>query len=284
MVQVLRGVRSAGAIVNSVAEPQPKMRPAAVQGRAVRPLVLGDATNQLVFTPVSPCRVVDTRPGPSGNGGRTGILPANATRDFDVTAGATGSGQGGGPFPCPGLPMFSHLGWALNITVVSGFYSAAGGLKAWGFNSTEPNASVINWQAGQSGAIANGVILMGCLGCADDITIKAFGDATHVIIDVMGYFQEASATASTVTTFTGIQITIPPGSAQHVEGPLCPAGTVLLSGKVSTSSESTVQIESIGSVGSTGSPEGSTFRVRNTSASGSTHFVGSRCMDAPVIQ
>ena len=79
------------------------------------------------------------------------------------------------------------------------------GLKAWGFNSTEPNASVINWQAGQSGAIANGVILMGCLGCAYDITIKAFGDATHVIIDVMGYFQEASATASTVTTFTGFK-------------------------------------------------------------------------------
>jgi hypothetical protein len=40
---------------------------------------------------------------------------------------------------------------------------------------------------GQGGAIANGVILMGCFSCADDITICAFGDATHVIIDVMGY-------------------------------------------------------------------------------------------------
>jgi hypothetical protein len=47
-------------------------------------------------------------------------------------------------------------------------------------------------QAGQVGAIANGVILMGCFSCADDITIRAFGDATHVIIDVMGYFQQAS--------------------------------------------------------------------------------------------
>jgi hypothetical protein len=200
MVQVLRGMRSAGAIVNSLAEPQPKMQPAAFQGSGGRPLVFGDLNNQLVFTPVAPCRVVDTRPGTTGSGSRTGILPANGTRDFDLAAGVGLLAQGGGPFPCPGLPTFKHFGWALNITVVSGFYTSAGGLKAWGFNSPEPNASVINWQAGQVGAITNGVILMGCFACADDITIRAFGDATHIIIDVMGYFQEeASATMLSVS-------------------------------------------------------------------------------------
>jgi hypothetical protein len=281
MMQVLRGTRSAGAIVNSLAAPQPKMQPAAVQGRTVRPLVLGDTTNQLVFTPLAPCRVVDTRPGPAGNGIRTGPLPANATRDFDLANEITLNAQGGGPFPCPGLPVISPFGWAVNITVVSGLYSTAGGLKAWGFNSTEPNASVINWQAGQAGAIANGVILMGCFSCADDITIRAFGDATHVIIDVMGYFQEASATTATVSEFLGSSASVTPGQSEFVMGGSCPAGTVLMSGSLGYTAINAngllVIYQSIGGDTRWG------FGVRNIGTASETVTTTSRCLDAPVV-
>lgn len=280
MVQVLRGVRSAGAIVNSLAAPQPKMRADAFQG--ARPLVVGDTNNQLVFTPVAPCRVVDTRPGPGGSGARTGILPANATRDFDLAAGVGLLAQGGGPFPCPGLPAFKHFGWALNITV-SGGYSAAGGLKAWGFSSPEPNASVINWQAGQVGAIANGVILMGCFACADDITIRAFGDATHVIIDVMGFFQEASASTASVSDFIGSEVFIDPGMLGGVVGGACPAGTVLVSGSLSHTFPSGGGLSFMTQSVALASPPRWDFVLRNQGSGADGFTTVSRCMDAPVV-
>jgi hypothetical protein len=280
MVQVLRGMRSAGAVVNSVAGPQPKMQPAPFQAVGARPLLLGATNNQLVFTPIAPCRVVDTRPGPAGMGVRTGLLPANATRNFDVSNELTLNAQGGGPFPCPGLPTLSHLGWALNITV-SGLYSAAGGLKAWGFNSPEPNASVINWQAGQSGAIANGVILMGCFSCADDITIRAFGDATHIIIDVMGYFQEASGMTPNVSRHDGPFVSVTAGGSGTVFGANCPSGTVLVNGILlnSVADGHTAITSSVQTIDS----KQWTFEVRNVGTATESVVAGSLCMDAPVV-
>jgi hypothetical protein len=281
MVQVLRGRRSAGSIVNSLTQPQPKTRPAAFDGGGTRPLNVGDNFNQLVFTPIPPCRVVDTRPGPSGAGARTGVLPANATRDFHLDATAAVSGQGGGPFPCPGLPTFSDPGWALNITVVSGLYSSAGGLKAWGFNAPEPNASVINWQAGQTGAIANGVILMGCNGCLDDITIRAFGDATHVIIDVMGYFQEATAATATISTFFGSDLMLDPGEQGIAHGGTCPVGTVLISGWLGYSLFNVngllVIYQTIADTNRWN------FALKNIGTATEAVEAISRCMDAPVV-
>jgi hypothetical protein len=152
-------------------------------------------TDNLVYVPIAPCRVVDTR----GTGARTGMIPNNGTRSFDLELDAFTSGQGGAA-ACAGLPSFSHYGWAANVTVTG--YSAVGGLKAWGFSAPEPNASIINFAPG-SFALANGLILTGCYGCVDDITIRAFGSATHVIIDVMGYFRQAQTSTAAVTRVAG---------------------------------------------------------------------------------
>src|SRR5262249_40477445 len=55
MMQVLRGTRGAGDLINGLSTPA---GPIAIMGQPT-PLVLGQTDNQLVFTPIPPCRVVD---------------------------------------------------------------------------------------------------------------------------------------------------------------------------------------------------------------------------------
>jgi hypothetical protein len=268
MLQVLRGTRNAGPYINGAA-PTTLAQPT--------PLVLGQADNQLVFTPIAPCRVVDTR----DSGARTGAIPANTSRAFDLTADAGSEGQGGGPFPCPGLPSFHHLGWSVNITVV-GVYTTYGVLKAYRFNGSEPNASVINWVPGLNGAIANGVTLMGCFGCADDIVIKAFGEATHVIIDVMGYFSEATANTSTVTYMAGALAPIAGNGTASAAGAPCPAGTILVGGGAATSSFASVFMAADSPSTFTSTTTWVTV-FHNSSATAESAFVESICMDRPIL-
>lgn len=68
-------------------------------GRTVLPNALGDVADDLVYTPVAPCRIVDTRSG-------GGALGANTTRNFDVD-GTTFTSQGGSTDPAA-FPSESH--------------------------------------------------------------------------------------------------------------------------------------------------------------------------------
>jgi hypothetical protein len=224
MVRILRGEESAGRYVNGLS--QPEARVAADSGwEVVEPDAFPTGTeDNLVYVPIAPCRIVDTR----GSGARTGVIPNNGTRDFDLEAQGLTSGQGG-VASCTGLPSFSHFGWAVNVTVTG--FTAVGGLKAWGFSTPEPLASIINFSPGQS-AVANGIVLTGCYACTDDITIRAFGSQTHVIIDVMGYFRQAETSQATVTRVAGTQTTVNAGSFTFVSGGACPAGTQLIGGEL----------------------------------------------------
>jgi hypothetical protein len=276
MVRVLRGKTGAGAYINAIASPQRKLAPPRMESSDARPFALGSSSNSLVYTPIAPCRMVDTRPGPDGPGARTGVMPINSTRTFDLTTRGQTEGQGGGFFPCPGLPSVSPAAWVVNITV-PGAYSGFGGLKAWGFSSGEPNASVINWQAGQVGAIANAVTLVGCAGCNDDITIRTFGDATHVIIDVMGYFDSATAAGSAVTRIAGPLANLAPGFKQQVEGGACPAGTIVIAGELDHGGTNVSISETFFAA------DKWFFAVNNNDAALVTVRPFSRCLDTPIV-
>jgi hypothetical protein len=183
MVRVLKGQVGAGRFINAFAEPQPK---SFMDGSVPGPDVFGDYNNNLVFTPIPPCRLVDTR----NSGARTGPLLPGIPRSFDLTTTAFSKGQGGVVLlsDCPTLPSFSNLAWAVNVTVTG--YGGLGDLRAWPYLGTLPLASIINYGTGTA-AIANGLTLTGCYGCADDITVVADAVATHLIIDVTGYYEQA---------------------------------------------------------------------------------------------
>jgi hypothetical protein len=142
--------------------------------------VLGDVATDLVYTPVVPCRIVDTR------GGAGGKLMSRDTRNW-LAANPGGSfvAQGGSSTNC-GIPVKPSAVLA-NFTIAN---TGAGPefLAAWPFNQPRPNASLMNWLSVGT-QLANAAIVPLCTGggCTADFSVYASG-STDVIVDVLGYF------------------------------------------------------------------------------------------------
>jgi hypothetical protein len=193
-------------------------------------LKLGSATSDLVYVPITPCRAVDTRivGGP---------INFQTQRDFFFYSdGANGfAGQGGDAGPlgttCPstvfagGTPPAAA---AATVTAVN--TTAAGNFVVWGGGpaSSAPTISALNWdQAGQ--VIANTTIIPGGLRAGGnlDFTVRYNGPSgsSNVVVDIVGYFIENTATALDCTT-NAASVSIP--SQFGVDTPLaypgCPAG------------------------------------------------------------
>ncbi len=143
---------------------------------------LGDSQADLVYTPVTPCRIIDTRLA-------GGALKAGQTRSFLVT-GDDFSSQGGKATGC-GVPYGSSTAAMINFVAVAP--AAQGYLSVTPFGIPMPTASIINFTKGVT--IANELTVALCdpsaTTCTKDITIKA-GGATHVVADVQGYFRRVS--------------------------------------------------------------------------------------------
>jgi len=119
----------------------------------------------LRFIPVTPCRVADTRDPVGPYGGP--ILAAGATRDFIV------------PETC-GIPS-SAQAYSLNVGVVPN--STLGYLTVWPAGVPQPFVSTLNSLDGRIKSSA-AIIPSGTGGA-----ISVYGtDATHVIVDINGYF------------------------------------------------------------------------------------------------
>jgi hypothetical protein len=142
--------------------------------------LMGDSQADLVFTPVTPCRIIDTRLA-------GGPISAGATRDFLVTGDTTS--QGGANCGIPNGPATAAV---INFVAVSP--SGSGNLRGWPYGGSLPNASIINYAAVAGLNIANGVVLTLCnpaaTTCAKDLSLYAGVKATHVVADVLGYFRK----------------------------------------------------------------------------------------------
>jgi hypothetical protein len=145
---------------------------------------LGDATSDLVFVPLSPCRILDTR---NSGGGR---LAAGETRSFQV-AGVTEFGPQGGNVGGCGVPAGSAepAAAAVMVNLVAVNPTTKGNLLAWAFGEPAPNASSLNF--GNIGMnIANGLIvpIAGTNLVPADLDIRAGFSDVDVVADVTGYF------------------------------------------------------------------------------------------------
>jgi hypothetical protein len=147
-----------------------------------RPFFLGDSAQDLVYTSVTPCRIINTRAPGAG-----GALAPGAPRDFHVTGTAGFDTQGGNAGGC-GIPAGAT---AAMINFVAVNPAGAGNLRAWPFGQAAPTASIINYSASVN--IANGVVVALCdpatATCGFDLTVRADASATQLVADVMGFFQ-----------------------------------------------------------------------------------------------
>ena len=137
---------------------------------------LGDATADLTYTPINPCRILDTRATVAGP------LAPNVARTFDgystnfAAQGGTGSGCG---IP-NGVAALAMNVYAVNPTNL-------GFIKVWPANGTEPDVSTVNYQPGIT-AIATGTLVP--VDQANSNRFSAKSPATvDFIADVVGYFK-----------------------------------------------------------------------------------------------
>ena len=167
---------------------------------AVAP-ALGSSLSELVFVPLPPCRIIDTRLTSGG------ALAAGETRDFQV-AGVTefppqGGNQGGCGVP-PGSAEPAAPAVVINFVAVGP--AGPGSLVAWPWGQPKPSSSVVNYAPVSGLNIANSVIvsIAGTNLVPADLHLRAESAGTHVVADVTGYFtrfpiEQFAATEKSIT-------------------------------------------------------------------------------------
>ena len=176
--------------------------------------LLGDTQKDLVYTPLPPCRIVDTRV----TGGKFGV---SVTRPYSVNGNTTGQG---GAANC-GVPDGANEPAAVVLNITSTAGESNGFITAYPIGVTQPNASVLNYQTSD---VANAVVLQSGITGLHEIAVYA-STPTHVIIDVMGYLRKPESTKVEVTQIDGDLAMIPAG-AQDILQATCPMGFIAIGG------------------------------------------------------
>ena len=174
---------------------------------------IGSLTSDLVFTPLTPCRIVDTRVA-------GGTIAAGATRGFKAW-GASFAAQGGSATNC-GIPQNTNVA-ALELNLVVVGTLADGYITAFPYGVTQPNASTLNYLAGA--VLANGAtVKVSQSSLAFDWNLFTLA-TTHFVADVTGYYSMPVATALDCTTVAGVSTTLPASSANtYAPAPACASG------------------------------------------------------------
>ena len=189
-IQTLLRTRDAAPLLDKrrAAARQSRLRNVTTQSDTVQNATakaLGDADSELLFVPVAPCRIFDTRLMSGG------FLAAGQVRNFLVAGTNAFLAQGGTGGGC-GIPdgATEPVAPAVVINFIAVGPAGPGNLRAWEFGQPAPNASVINYSNVPGLNIANGVVvpIEGTASQAWDLSIQADVSGTHVVADVTGYF------------------------------------------------------------------------------------------------
>jgi hypothetical protein len=175
---------------------------------------LGALGNDLVYTPIAPCRILDTRSTAAG------AIAANATRSFVAVGSSNFTGQGGSATNCGTLGL-SATAVAINLTAVTP--SGAGYATAYPYGTTQPLAASVNYA---SGAIVNNALIVQIPNpiALFDFTVYTFAQS-HYVADIVGYFAPPVATALQCIETANENLDIAGnGGTGNVVAPACAAG------------------------------------------------------------
>ncbi len=127
-----------------------------------------------IFVSITPCRLVDTRPAPATVGARATPLNPNETATFTVHGT-----NGNCTIPAGALAIDA------NVTITAP--TSDGFLTVFPADATLPNASNLNWSAGQA-PTPNAVTV----DLSTDGKVNVFNErgTVNVIIDIVGYYED----------------------------------------------------------------------------------------------
>jgi hypothetical protein len=198
------------------------------------PNTIGSTSGDLVFTPVTPCRIVDTRVATGLWAGRIG---PNVGNWFSVNL-ADYSAQGGVATSCGLSTAFDVSAVAINVTSTD--QTGVGNLRAVDCGGGTPTVSLLNYTPGVN--LANAAIIRSAIGCplgpggSNDIYVYSTNAASHVIVDIMGYFAAPVATALDQTFPISAVVSVPAGAGGTASSPSCPTGYSVTGGSCIVSS------------------------------------------------
>lgn len=186
---------------------------------AITANALGDAESDLIFVPLAPCRILDTRLA-------GGMIANGTTRDFEVSGTAGFDGQGGNAGGC-GVPQgaTSPIAAAVALNLVAVGPTGPGHLTAWEFGQPMPDASVLNYASVTGLNLAAGAILpiAGIASTDKDLSIRASTSPTHVVADVTGYFTRVAVEtlvdqlkSIVVASETGVLVALADGACKEL--------------------------------------------------------------------
>ena len=141
------------------------------------------------YTPLTPYRICDTRPGAPANQCNTSpnhTLGPNSSITIQVS-GTNPAGSSSGGIPTGAVAAM------LNVTVTN--TTAASYLSVYPTGVAQPYTSNLNWVPGET--VPNLVEVP--LGQNGQVTIYNYGGSTDVIVDVQGYYATAPSTLSSST-------------------------------------------------------------------------------------
>jgi hypothetical protein len=174
---------------------------------------LGAATNDLVYTPITPCRILDTRVA-------GGTIAGGFSRDFNAVVGSGGnfSSQGGSATDC-GAVAAGQAAAVINVTAVTP--AGAGFATVYPFGATRPLASSVNYTAG---AIVNNTVVTKL---PNPLTTKDFSIYTFAtsdfVADIVGYYAPPQATALDCATVSGTPTSVNAGAYASLPTLFCAA-------------------------------------------------------------
>lgn len=175
----------------------------------------GDFYEDLVYTPVNPCKIVDTR-----NGGG-GYIFAGQTRSYKVYGSLFG--QGGSTCNSPvGPPSAVHLA----VTVVNP--DGKGNVKIFPWGASGSTGLQVNY-APIGTNLANAGTTRALYGAGSDIGVRTQYAGAHLTIQVLGYYTRPERTP--VDNYVGYASANVLNNANfNVHSPTCPAGYRLSGG------------------------------------------------------
>jgi hypothetical protein len=232
------------------------------------PNVLGSSTADLVFTPVTPCRIIDTRN--ATNPTLAGPIGPNSGKQFSVSL-ANYATQGGFAGSC-GIPIAPA---AVAINVTSTGQAGLGNLRVVEVGGGIPTVSLLNYSPGVNLANAAVARSAGTLGGVN-IFIYSGGSTSQVVVDIMGYYAAPVATALACLTTANTATVEAAGASFSLNAAACPAGYTSVSVNCRTSGFNTVNYASMGV--NTG---GAQCQGTNTSGSTITMNVSQQCCRVP---
>jgi hypothetical protein len=183
------------------------------------PNSLGDPQDDIVYTPLTPCRIVDTRLAADG------ALAGGTARTFDVD-GTSLAVQGGSETGCR---ISFAVAAAVTMTIVAVEPQGPGYLTAWGLGP-QPTSSVLNYAAHD--VIANTAIIPVTPGGGNDFAVFSLA-TTHVVVDVLGYYARPIATRLECSNANSDVVSVPVDVWTPVDA-FCPPGRTATGGGYDT--------------------------------------------------